>query len=41
MLNPLIFRAYDIRGLAHLPASDKTPDLTPETMTLIGKASGT
>lgn len=41
MLNPLIFRAYDIRGIAHVPQSDKTPDLTPETMNLIGKASGT
>lgn len=40
-INPLIFRAYDIRGFAHVPASDKTPDLTPETINLIGKASGT
>lgn len=40
MINPLIFRAYDIRGIAHLPAST-TPDLTPETSELIGKASGT
>lgn len=40
MINPLIFRAYDIRGIAHLPAST-TPDLTPETTELIGKASGT
>ncbi len=33
-LNPLIFRAYDIRGIAH-------EDLTPETVNLIGKATGT
>lgn len=41
MLNPHIFRAYDIRGIAHRPESDQAPDLTPETMELIGKASGT
>jgi len=41
MLNPHIFRAYDIRGIAHLPVSDKTADLTPETIELIGKAAGT
>lgn len=41
MINPLIFRAYDVRGIAHLPVSDKTPDLTPESMLLFGKASGT
>lgn len=40
MINPLIFRAYDIRGIAHKPEST-TPDLTPETVELIGKASGT
>ncbi|MBT4385036.1 phosphomannomutase/phosphoglucomutase [Candidatus Peregrinibacteria bacterium] len=40
-MNSLIFRAYDIRGIAHKPESDKTPDLTPETIELIGKASGT
>lgn len=41
MINPLIFRAYDIRGFAHIPKSNGTPDLTPETINLIGKASGT
>ncbi len=40
-INPLIFRAYDIRGIAHKPKSDKPVDLTPETVELIGKASGT
>ena len=39
MINPLIFRAYDIRGIAHKPAST-TPDLTPETVEQIGHASG-
>ncbi len=39
MINPLIFRAYDIRGIAHKPASTN-PDLTPETVELIGRASG-
>ena len=33
-INPLIFRAYDIRGIAH-------KDLTPETANLIGKGTGT
>ncbi len=41
MINPHIFRAYDIRGIAHLPVSDKPVDLNPETMELIGKAAGT
>jgi phosphomannomutase / phosphoglucomutase len=41
MLNPHIFRAYDIRGIAHVPKSSENPDLTPETMLLIGKAAGT
>lgn len=41
MINPLIFRAYDIRGIAHLPACDKPIDLNPETMEEIGKACGT
>lgn len=68
-INPLIFRAYDIRGIAMAdtspaPASSNispaeqtstspqaradrgitppaTPDLTPETMELIGKGAGT
>lgn len=33
-INPLIFRAYDIRGVA-------PTDLNPETMELIGKGTGT
>lgn len=41
MLNRKIFRAYDIRGIAHVPASNQEPDLTPEGMEQIGKASGT
>ncbi|MFA5792813.1 MAG: phosphomannomutase/phosphoglucomutase [Candidatus Gracilibacteria bacterium] len=41
MLNPQIFRAYDIRGIAHKPQSTQNPDLTPETIFLIGKGSGT
>lgn len=41
LINPLIFRAYDIRGIAFAPASDKPIDLTPETVELIGKAAGT
>ena len=51
-INPLIFRAYDIRGIALTPvvastastpnsASNLAPDLTPETVELIGKAAGT
>ena len=40
-VNPLIFRAYDIRGIA--TATEKFPsvDLTPETVKLIGKGTGT
>jgi phosphomannomutase / phosphoglucomutase len=40
-VNPLIFRAYDIRGIAI--ATEKFPnvDLTPETVKLIGKGTGT
>jgi len=40
-VNPLIFRAYDIRGIAI--ATDKFPnvDLTAETAKLIGKGTGT
>ncbi len=41
MINPLIFRAYDIRGIAHKPTSDSPVDLNPETVELIGKAAGT
>lgn len=40
-LNPNIFRAYDIRGFAHVPKSEHEPDLTPETMEQIGKGAGT
>ena len=36
-----IFRAYDIRGIAHKPTSDKEPELTPDSIRLIGKGSGT
>lgn len=36
-VNSLIFRAYDIRGIA----IGKNPDLTQETMNLIGKGAGT
>jgi phosphomannomutase / phosphoglucomutase len=40
-VNPLIFRAYDIRGIAI--ATEKFPnvDLSPETVKLIGKGTGT
>jgi phosphomannomutase / phosphoglucomutase len=41
LINPLIFRAYDIRGIAFTPKCDKAVDLTPETVGLIGKAAGT
>ncbi len=40
-INPLIFRAYDIRGIADPVDPDQTPDLTPETVELIGKGIGT
>lgn len=39
-INPLIFRAYDIRGIAMEDAQNKI-DLTPETVTLIGQGTGT
>lgn len=40
MINPLIFRAYDIRGIAI--SQESTPaDLTPATMKLIGRGTGT
>lgn len=38
-INPLIFRAYDIRGIAD--ADFHTPDLTPESMYCLGQAVGT
>ena len=40
-INPLIFRAYDIRGIATATASYPTPDLTEESAYLIGKGAGT
>jgi phosphomannomutase/phosphoglucomutase len=40
-LNPHIFRAYDIRGIAQPENPQQTPDLTPETTNLIGKGTGT
>jgi|WetSurMetagenome_2_1015567.scaffolds.fasta_scaffold108930_2 phosphomannomutase / phosphoglucomutase len=39
-INPLIFRAYDIRGIASSEDANKI-DLTPETANLIGKGTGT
>lgn len=42
MINKNIFRAYDIRGIAHKPGkAGVEPELTPETMGLIGKGAGT
>jgi phosphomannomutase / phosphoglucomutase len=41
MINPLIFRAYDIRGIADPDDPTQTPDLTEETVYLIGKATAT
>ncbi|PJC37000.1 phosphomannomutase [Candidatus Peregrinibacteria bacterium CG_4_9_14_0_2_um_filter_53_11] len=38
-INPLIFRAYDIRGIAQRDDGG-TPDLTPETMYLLGRGIG-
>ncbi len=40
MVNPHIFRAYDIRGIAD-PIDHKPADLTEETVYLIGKGVGT
>lgn len=40
MLNPLIFRAYDIRGIAD-PLDQNPADITEETAYLIGKGAGT
>lgn len=39
-INPLIFRAYDIRGIAQDDLGE-TGDLTPETMYAIGRGVGT
>jgi phosphomannomutase/phosphoglucomutase len=41
MVYPHIFRAYDIRGIAHIPGNGNPPELTPESMLLIGKGAGT
>jgi phosphomannomutase/phosphoglucomutase len=41
MINPHIFRAYDIRGIADSEGSDKPADLTEESVYLIGKGTGT
>lgn len=38
-INPLIFRAYDIRGIA-APLDNKPADLTEKTVYLIGRAAG-
>lgn len=38
-INPLIFRAYDIRGIAD--GDFHNPDLTPESMYCLGQAIGT
>ena len=40
MINPHIFRAYDIRGIAD-PIDDKPADLTEETVYLIAKGTAT
>lgn len=40
-INPHIFRAYDIRGIATATEKYPTPDLTPETTYLIGKGTAT
>lgn len=41
-INPLIFRAYDIRGIAMHTNESNTPlDLTPSTIKIIGKGIGT
>ncbi len=39
-LNPHIFRAYDIRGIAQPENPQEQADLTPETVNLIGKGMG-
>jgi len=39
-INPLIFRAYDIRGIATATPGAKL-DLTPETTKIIGRGTGT
>ncbi|QQR54324.1 phosphomannomutase/phosphoglucomutase [Candidatus Peregrinibacteria bacterium] len=41
MIHPHIFRAYDIRGIAHTPEPGNNPDLTPESIREIAKATGT
>ncbi len=39
IINPLIFRAYDIRGIA-IPKDDTPADLTEDKIYLIGRAAG-
>lgn len=41
IINPSIFRAYDIRGTADTTEQKPQPDLTPETVKLIGLGAGT
>lgn len=40
-INPHIFRAYDIRGIAMTESANQKPDLTEETVKIIGWATGT
>lgn len=40
-INPLIFRAYDIRGIAQSLIQGEEPDLTAETMYALGQGVGT
>jgi len=40
-VNPLIFRAYDIRGIAQATKEFTSVDLTSESANLIGKGTGT
>ena len=40
-INPLIFRAYDIRGIADNDDNVAGADLTPETMYALGQGIGT
>lgn len=41
MINPNIFRAYDIRGIADPTEQSQSADLTEETAYLIGRGTGT
>ncbi len=40
-INPNIFRAYDIRGTADPTPEKPNPDLTPDTIKIIGQATAT